>query len=27
VYTSGCAVDHGANALDIRAPTTLGAHV
>jgi len=27
VYTSWCAVDHGANALDIWAPTTLGAHV
>jgi len=27
VNTSGRAVDHGTNALDIRAPTTLGAHV
>jgi len=27
VYTSGSAVDHGANSLDIWAPTTLGAHV
>jgi hypothetical protein len=27
VNTSGCAVYHGANALDIWAPTTLGAHV
>ncbi len=27
VYTSWCAIDHGANALDIWAPTTLGAHV
>ena len=27
VNTSGCAVDHGTNALNIRAPTTLCAHV
>ncbi len=27
VNTSGRAVDHGTNALDIRAPTTLGSHV
>jgi len=27
VNTTGCAIYHGANALDIWAPTTLGAHV
>jgi hypothetical protein len=27
VNTTWCAIYHGANALDIRAPTALGAHV